>query len=116
MIYTVRVESGLLLNEYLDTDNTDKKIGSQKKKITVGHTSAENVHERSRKYTSPKKMPRNFVHSKAKFFDHHEAGKNHENLTPCASHELQRIIQPIAAAQDQPFDLRMRAFVLRIGQ
>ena len=33
MIYTVRVESGLLLNEYLDTDNTDKKIGSQKKNL-----------------------------------------------------------------------------------
>jgi hypothetical protein len=55
------------------------------------------------------------MYRKAEFLDHHEAGKNDEDLPPGTGHELQGIIQPIAPPQDHPLDLRVRGFELRIG-
>ena len=59
---------------------------------------------------------RDLVHLEAEALDHHEGGEHHENLTPRTRHKLQRIVQPIPAAQHELLQLRLGAFELRIGE
>ena len=56
------------------------------------------------------------MHLKAEAFDHHEAREDHEDLPPRAGHELQRIIEPVAAAQHHFLVLHRGRLELRIGQ
>ena len=46
------------------------------------------------------------VYGEAEMLDHHEGGKYHENLPTRPRHELQRVIEPVTASQDQPVMLR----------
>ena len=54
------------------------------------------------------------MHVKAETLHHHKARKHHEDLPPGTGHELQRIIQPIAFAQNHGFMLRRGRLELRV--
>ena len=54
------------------------------------------------------------MHVKSETLHHHKARKHHEDLPPGAGHELQRIIQPIAFAQNHGFVLRCGRLELRV--
>ena len=56
------------------------------------------------------------MHLETETFDHHKPGKDNENLTPRAGHELQGVVEPIALFEHEFLGLRIGRFKLRIGQ
>ena len=80
------------------------------------HHPAQNWRKQDIDHQIDHEQPGHLFNRKAELFDHHKACKHHKYLPPRARHQLQRVIQPIAAAQDHVFMLRMRRLELWIGQ
>ena len=53
---------------------------------------------------------------KAKALDHHKSCEDHKNLSAGAGSELQTVIQPLAAPEDDFSVLSCRGLKLRVGQ
>ena len=56
------------------------------------------------------------IDAKAEAFNHHEGREDDEDLSPRARHELQQVVKPVALAQDEMLQLRVRRLEPRIGE
>jgi hypothetical protein len=56
------------------------------------------------------------VHLESVALNHHEGREDDEDLPPRARHELQRVVKPVAPAQDHLLGLGIGAFELREGE